>query len=221
MKSSAIHQRGTVRTVQLALLSAIIFVLALTPLGFIPLGPINATTIHIPVILGAIWLGPAAGGFLGGVFGLSSLLINTVRPGPSSFVFSPFYAASIGMGGAKNALYSLLICFLPRILIGVAAGWLYRGLSSLCQKSRARQTFASGLCGVVGSFVNTLLVMGGIWLLFGPVYAQQVKNVPYSALGGIIMGVTGLNGTLEALVAGVITALISAPVAAVLSRQRR
>ena len=52
------------------LLAAVEVVLTLTPLGFIPLGVTKATTIHIPVILGAVLLGPAAGAVLGGVFGV-------------------------------------------------------------------------------------------------------------------------------------------------------
>ena len=62
------RRTSTVMMVQLALLSAIMVVLAVTPLGMINLGFINATTLHIPVIVGAILLGPKAGAFLGGVF---------------------------------------------------------------------------------------------------------------------------------------------------------
>ena len=82
------RRASTVKMVQLALLSAIMVVLAVTPLGMINLGFINATTLHIPVIVGAILLGPKAGAFLGGVFGLISLITNTIRPNLSSFAFS-------------------------------------------------------------------------------------------------------------------------------------
>ena len=43
--------------VSVALMAAIIIVLANTPLGMIQLPVIKATTVHIPVILGAILLG--------------------------------------------------------------------------------------------------------------------------------------------------------------------
>lgn len=39
------------------ILLALMIVLAATPLGFIPIGPINATTIHIPVIIAAVLYG--------------------------------------------------------------------------------------------------------------------------------------------------------------------
>ena len=58
--------KKTVSMVQLALFTAIIILLAFVPgLGFIPIGVIKATTIHIPVIIGAILMGPKAGAFLG------------------------------------------------------------------------------------------------------------------------------------------------------------
>ena len=53
--------------VQLAFFSAIIIIMALVPfLGYIPLGVTRATIIHIPVIIGAIVLGPKRGGVSGG-----------------------------------------------------------------------------------------------------------------------------------------------------------
>lgn len=40
-----------------ALFAAIIIIMAFTPLGYIPLVVINATIIHIPVILGSLFCG--------------------------------------------------------------------------------------------------------------------------------------------------------------------
>ena len=60
--------------VSVALMAAVVVVLANTPLGMIQLPIIKATTVHIPVILGAVLLGPMAGAILGGVFGVCSLI---------------------------------------------------------------------------------------------------------------------------------------------------
>ena len=76
--------------VSVALMAAIVIVLANTPLGMIQLPIIKATTVHIPVILGAILLGPSAGAILGAVFGICSLISNTMAPTLLSFAFSPF-----------------------------------------------------------------------------------------------------------------------------------
>ena len=66
--------------VGVAMMAAIVILLANTPLGMIQLPIIKATTTHIPVIVGAILLGPGAGAILGGVFGICSMISNTVAP---------------------------------------------------------------------------------------------------------------------------------------------
>ena len=82
---------------------AVELVLTLTPIGYIPIGPINATTMHIPVILAGILIGRRWGAMLGGVFGLTSLAKATFSPGVTSFVFSPF----ITVGGVHGNFWSL------------------------------------------------------------------------------------------------------------------
>ncbi len=108
----------TYELVLTALFTAIIVIMAFTPLGYIPLVVINATIIHIPVILGALFLGPKKGAFLGFVFGLTSLINNTVKAvTASAFVFSPVLAYRVA--GVSGIFKSLYICFVPRILVGV------------------------------------------------------------------------------------------------------
>lgn len=46
----------------------------LTPIGYLKLGPLELTLIMVPAIIGAVTLGPAAGAFLGLVFGASSFI---------------------------------------------------------------------------------------------------------------------------------------------------
>ncbi len=114
----------TYELVLTALFTAIIIIMAFTPLGYIPLVVINATIIHIPVILGALFLGPKKGAFLGFVFGFTSFINNTFKAvTPSAFVFSPVLAANVvGVSGIFKSLY---ICFVPRILVGVVPYYVY------------------------------------------------------------------------------------------------
>lgn len=114
----------TYEFVLLALFTAITIIMAVTPLGYIPLVVINATIIHIPVILGALFLGPKKGAFLGFIFGLTSFLNNTFKAATASaFVFSPVLAANvIGVSGIFKSLY---ICFVPRILVGIIPYFVY------------------------------------------------------------------------------------------------
>lgn len=182
--------------VQLALFVAIIVLLAVTPfLGYIPLGFTRATIIHVPVIIGSIILGPKKGGFLGFVFGVTSLLMNTFNPTVTSFVFTPFYT----LGTYSGNFWSLVICFVPRILVGVVPYYVYTGI----RKKWNNESGALAVAGVCGSLTNTLLVMNLIYFCFGAQYAQA-KEVELSALYGIIMGVIGINGVPEAIVAGIL-----------------
>ena len=107
--------------VEMALFAAIIIILAFTPLGYIPLGVITPTTVHIPVIIAGIILGWKKGAFAGFVFGLTSFLkASFIAPNITSFLFSPLYP-----GGN---FWSLVICFVPRILVGVIAYFVFTGL---------------------------------------------------------------------------------------------
>ena len=151
--------------VSVALMAAIVIVLANTPLGMIQLPIIKATTVHIPVILGAILLGPGAGAILGAVFGICSLVSNTMAPTLLSFAFSPFLSTT-GIPGALKAIWISVGC---RILIGVVAGWLW----VLFTKIKLNQFIALPIVGFVGSMVNTVTVMGSIYFLFAQQYAES------------------------------------------------
>lgn len=196
----------TLGLVQVALFTAIIFVLAMVPgLGYIPIGIVRATTIHIPVIVGSLVLGPKKGAVLGGMFGLTSLINNTISPTVTSFVFSPVLAME--MGGVKGAVMSLIICFVPRILIGVVPYYVYGGIRKVMKKGNASVITALGAAAIAGSLTNTLLVMNLIYVLFGNQYAAA-KNMPYEALYGSILAIIGTNGVPEAIVAAVLVIAI-------------
>ena len=182
-----------------AMMAAIVVLLANTPLGMIPLVVTKATTVHIPVILGAILFGPLAGGILGGVFGICSVIINTFTPALTSFAFSPFMSTT-GLSGAVKALWVAVGC---RILIGVAAGWLWRALS----RTRMNSWTALSIVGFTGSMVNTVTVMGSIFLLFTQQYAQA-KEVALEAVSGLILTTVLANGIPEAIVSTVLVAVI-------------
>ena len=107
-------KKDTRYLVSVALMAAIVILLANTPLGMIQLPIIKATTVHIPVIIGAILLGPSAGAILGAIFGICSLISNTTAPTLLSFAFSPFLSTT-GLVGVVKAIWISVGC---RIMIG-------------------------------------------------------------------------------------------------------
>ncbi len=190
--------------VLMALFAAIILLLGFTPLGFIPLVVIKATIVHIPVILGAVLLGPKKGAILGGIFGLTSLISNTMTPVVLSFAFTPVIPVP---GTAQGNWLSLIVCFIPRILVGVIPYYVYRLMEKVLHKKEKGNVVSLAVAGFVGSMVNTILVMGLIYALFRDAYAQA-NGIPVDAVTGAVLTVVGTNGVLEALVAAVLVAAI-------------
>ena len=188
----------THRMVALAMMAAIVVLLANTPLGLIQLPVIKATTVHIPVILGAILLGPSAGCVLGGVFGICSLVSNTIAPTLTSFAFSPFYAD--GIVGAVKAVWISVGC---RVLIGLVSGWVW----IILKKVKLPEIIALPIVGFVGSMTNTVAVMGSIYFLLAEQYAAA-REVAVTAVYGLIMATITGAGVMEALAALVLVAAI-------------
>lgn len=195
----------TMSIVQIALFAAIIVIMAFTPfLGFIPLGFTRATIIHIPVIIGSILFGPVQGAVLGFVFGLTSFVNATMNPTVTSFVFTPFYS----VGDIHGGFGSLIICFVPRILVGVVPYYVYHLFDKIGKDYPKKQTLALGMAGLTGSLTNTLLVMNLIYVLFGESYAA-VQNVSVKSLYGVILSVILVNGIPEAIVAVCVVTLVT------------
>lgn len=187
--------------VGLALLVALQLVLQLTGIGLIPLPLINATTLHIPVIVGSVLLGPLAGAILGGVFGLCSMWTATVNATVLSFAFSPVLAAE--MSGASGAVKAVWIALGCRIMIGVVSGWLW----ILLKKLKTGDAAALPVVGVAGSLTNTVLVMGSIFFLLRPEFAAA-KNVTMEAVLGLVMVTVTTSGIPEAIAAAVLVTAV-------------
>ncbi|MDO4300347.1 MAG: ECF transporter S component [Clostridia bacterium] len=191
------QQREKTRSLmEMALFTAIIVILSLTPLGYIPLGFMNATTVHIPVIIAGIVLGRKKGAFCGFVFGLTSFLNSTFRSASVlSFLFSPFRPFGNG--------WSLVIAFVPRILIGIVAGLVFEAL----YKASKKKNISMFLAGVAGSMTNTVLVMGMSYLFFAKSYAKAAGIGAEGVLKAVCT-VMVVNGIPEAIIAGIIASAV-------------
>ncbi|MDO5399785.1 MAG: ECF transporter S component [Eubacteriales bacterium] len=183
----------------LAMLAGLMLVMGMTGIGFIPLPVIKATTMHIPVILGAVLLGPAAGAILGGVFGLISIWVNTTTPGLLAFAFSPFMTQE-GLPGVFKSLWIALGC---RIAFGLIAGYLWK----LFKKLLKEDYIALPVTAALSTIIHTLLVMGSIYFLLAAQYAAA-KNVGVSAVFGLVMGTVTASGIPEAIVAAILVTII-------------
>lgn len=196
--------KKTKELVLYAMFIAIEMLLVFIPfLGYIPIGPLRATTLHIPVIIAGITLGKKGGSLIGLVFGLSSLFYNTVSPTITSFVFSPFISGNI---------LSAVIAIVPRVLIGYIAGIIFEKF----QKTKFNN-IGIIIAGLAGSLINTILVLGGIYFIFGQSYASAIGQ-DFNLLVTYLIGIITTNGILEAVVGTIIALFVCKPLLAYTKR---
>lgn len=209
MKTSKVNVRSMAL---LAMLSGVLLVMQTTGIGMIPLPMFKLTIMHIPVILGAIVLGPGAGAFLGAVFGACSVWANTTTPNVMSMFFSPFLTMT-GWVGAVKALWVSVGC---RVTMGYLSGWLWR----LMRRMGARDLLGLPITAVLSTLLNTVLVLGSICLLFPQDYAQ-VNNTTVNALFAIIGTTVATNGVAEAVAAAILVTVIGKALLHYMQRNQR
>lgn len=197
IKGNGLRNEKTRWLVQLAMWTALTLILAFVPfLGYITIGPFSITTVHIPVIIGAVMLGPVAGAFLGLVFGITSIIQATIQMPITAFMFSPF----VPFGNFN----SVIVAIVPRVLVGIFAAYIYKFIKIKDKKGY----IASLTAGIVGALTNTVFVLSGVYVFFGQQYAASSK-IPFSALFGVLLGVVATNGVVEAIVAAVVVTAVT------------
>jgi uncharacterized membrane protein len=164
----------------------------------------NATIVHVPVIIGSLLLGPKMGALLGFMFGLGSFVRAVISPTVMSFCFTPLIPAP---GTDSGSLWALAICFIPRILTGVVPYYVNRFLAGN-GNGAVRKYIAAFSAGVAGSLTNTLLVMNLIYVIFGPQYALAIGKAA-ELVYSLILTVIIVHGIPEAITAGLLSSVIA------------
>ena len=131
---------------ELALLVGILLMMNITGLAMIPLPGQYASIMTVPVAVGAMMLGPLAGGVLGGVMGCISFY-TAIKTG-----FSTLFLA--GYTGGVVVVLSFVNSIIPRVLMGVCVGWVYRN------------TISYYIGGLAAPVLNTLFYMTVLILIF-------------------------------------------------------
>lgn len=127
---------------QLGVLSALITVMTFVPyLGYISYGGLSITLLHIPVIIGAVVLGPKVGSLLGGVWGVTCIIKAILAP-PTPLEGIIF----------RNPIIALI----PRIIVGFVAGAVFALITKNGNKKKLSEKPAKAL----SAMISTLLLMG-------------------------------------------------------------
>lgn len=185
----------TIKMVQMALFTAIILLMAFTPIGYIKTFGLEITLIVVPVTVGAIIMGPVSGAILGGVFGITSFI--------QCFGISPFGAVLLGI----NPVGTFILCMVPRILMGWFTGLIFVGL----KKWDKTKTISYAVANLGGPLLNTVLFMTTLILLFyNTEYIQGIaSSLGTTNIFAFVAAFVGVNGLVEAGVCFVVGTAIS------------
>lgn len=180
------RNKKLIRLTQLALLVAITLLMAFTPLGYLRTPVLSVSFLTVPVAIGAMLLGPGAGGFLGLVFGLTS------------------FADAFTGGGMKAVLLTInpFACFVTTVVSRVLCGWLCGLAYQLCHRLLEGKAAGYFLAGFVCPLANTVFFMSFLMLFYyGSNYIQgltQTLGVTNPIL--LILAMVGLQGAVELVV---------------------
>lgn len=201
MTTAKTNTKGSTRyMVELALMIAIIFIMAFTPLGYLRTPGISITFLTVPVAVGAMILGPAGGAACGFAFGLTSLM--------QCFGMSPMGAMLLSI----NPFGTVITCIVPRILEGLFCGLVFKGVRG---KKKNLAYFIGGLtCPVL----NTVLYMSALVLFFYQTdYIQGfVETLGVTNPLTFVVAFVGAQGAIEAAVCTVVSAAVARALAAAL-----
>jgi len=184
---------NTKQLTMLGLLTAVLLLMAYTPLGYLNIGPLAITLNIIPVALAAITLGPVGGAVMGAVFGLTSFL-QCIGVGGSS-------AMGVVLFGI-NPFFAFLQRFIPRVLDGLLLGYLFRWIRKI-----SNVQISCFVTGFFSAFLNTVFFMTALILLFGNTdYMREMiagKNIIL-----FICTFVGVNAVFEMIASTIITGLV-------------
>ena len=191
---------------RIAVLIAVQIVMKLIGLGSVPVGPLYMSFLTLPIAIGAMLIGPAAGAILGGVFGAVSL-------------FDAITGKSVmtGMFFQISPIHTVILCVGMRILMGFCCGMLFKAFKA----ADSRSIWCYGAGALSAPLLNTLFFMGYIVLVF--YRTDYIQNLVQS-LGAanpfmFVVLLVGMQGLVEALVVGIVGGILGKSLAHFLNRQ--
>ncbi len=186
----------------LALFAALLMVMNFTPIGYIPTGAFNITLIFLPVIFGAITLGPSCGAILGGLFGLTSFLQAFGIGGMIDPMAGPLFN--------DNPLGYTVVCLLPRIIMGFVVGWIFKSL----QKIDKTKIISHAVASISAVVINTSLFLTSYYLVYrNTILAGTTVKV-------ILLSAISLNSLCELLIALIVGTAVSKAITFVMKKYK-
>lgn len=171
----------------LAILSALIVVIQLVS-GFIKIGAVNLSFVLIPIVMGAIVIGPLAGVILGVVFGLVCYFMGLVGMDSLTYLLI-----------SEHPIITFLTCVVKGSAAGFATGFIYQVLA---KKNEYLGVILGALAAPVintGLFIVGALIMSDAIDLF-----MVANNISVSAIYFLVIMCAGINFLVEFALNGIL-----------------
>lgn len=190
---SYMDKRNKVRAIAITgMLLSVMLLFNFTSIGFLRIGPIAVTFMHILVLIGLMSEGLTVGIILGFAFGFLSFLTTFTAPDPTYFIF-------------QNPLISIP----PRVLIPIVAWVVMKPIHRLTRDKYYSKHLSRTIGAIVGSLTNTVLILSLIGVFYLTRLAAALDMTNTQAASFILA--TGLtNGLPEGVLAGIVVPLVTA-----------
>lgn len=179
---------------------ALSIILALTPIGYIQIGALAITIMHIPTILATLTAGLVPGLFTGLIFGISSL-VKAATSGNASNIF----------------FVNPLVSVLPRVIFPIAVWGFFKLLNLI---PRMPKTVSGGIAAAAGTLVHTLLVLGALVIFYGKDLGLKSGEM-LSGFFAFVAATLATNGLWEIVSASVLSVIVLGAIYGINSRKSK
>lgn len=179
---------------------ALSIILALTPIGYVQIGALAITIMHIPTILATLTAGLVPGLFTGLIFGISSL-VKAATSGNASNIF----------------FVNPLVSVLPRVIFPIAVWGFFKLLNLI---PRMPKTVSGGIAAAAGTLVHTLLVLGALVIFYGKDLGLKSGEM-LSGFFAFVAATLATNGLWEIVSASVLSVIVLGAIYGINSRKSK
>ncbi|MBQ9975516.1 MAG: ECF transporter S component [Clostridia bacterium] len=163
------------KLVMTALLFAIIIVLQLIG-GSVKIGGTSFSFVLLPIVVGALTLGPSIGAFLGLTFGVMTVLAGVTA--------QDFFTATLIQ---YEPVFTVLVCLVKATLAGYVPGIVWKALRN------KNELVAVFLAAASAPVVNTGIFIAGGLLFFGEALTEAGFLGGQSLVYFLVIGCAGIN----------------------------
>jgi len=195
--------KKTQKLVLAAVLTALILLLAFTPIGYLRVGAFSITFLMIPVAIGAMLLGKWYGLYLGLVFGITSFA--------QCFGMDAFGTVLCGV----NLFGTFVMTVVSRGLMGFLTGVLFE----LISKKDSKKIVSFIITSLASALFNSIFFISAYLLFFRNVdltsFTEELGAGAINYADFSVMDIIGMFFTLNSIIECAVCVVISTPLSKV------